>query len=534
MRTTLAKTLGLLVAMAIGLAATPASAGRIVVLAVEGDESGEFEEVLADAVDDEHSVVASQAFERAARREGVADQGSASGIAKVVRSLEADAVLDPVLARDDDAYLLTIKIRGRNGKVQKKMSVSLDAPRLGPKGKKKVARQLLSVIDQVIGTGGKSSAKDDEADDPPATRAKDKGKDKGKGRAKPADDEADADDEAAAPKGKRRVAARDRDRDRDREPADRDAGRSAGDEDDDDDNPLGDDDAEGTGADDGARDDDDRDDAEDDRPRDRGGRGREVRRAGLLLEVGSTAITRRLTFSSRANFDQAPNGYQGSPVPAAHVVVEAYPVAIALPHSAAGGIGLFFEYDRVFSLTTRTTEAMDVPLPTKQQKWTVGGKLRYAFGSKPSYPSVILGMGYGRRSFIVDRTALPAGAVLDLPDVDYTLYEPSFTLRVPFGTERLALAAVGKALLFKSAGAIQTAQEYGAAKITGAEAEAILDIGITRMVLLRLRGSFAQIGYDFTGNGAQTNSRDGDPDSQDVGGALDRWIGGSASLTVAY
>ena len=54
------------------------------------------------------------------------------------------------------------------------------------------------------------------------------------------------------------------------------------------------------------------------------------------------------------------------------------------------------------------------------------------------------------------------------------------------------------------------------------------------MVLLRLRGSFAQIGYDFTGNGAQTNSRDGDPDSQDVGGALDRWIGGSASLTVAY
>ncbi len=54
------------------------------------------------------------------------------------------------------------------------------------------------------------------------------------------------------------------------------------------------------------------------------------------------------------------------------------------------------------------------------------------------------------------------------------------------------------------------------------------------MVLLRLRGSYTQIGYDFVGNGEQSNNRDGDPASQDVGGAKDVWIGATAALAVIY
>ena len=51
---------------------------------------------------------------------------------------------------------------------------------------------------------------------------------------------------------------------------------------------------------------------------------------------------------------------------------------------------------------------------------------------------------------------------------------------------------------------------------------------------LRLRGSYALIGYDFVGNGEQTNNRDGNPDTQDVGGAKDVWIGATAALAVIY
>jgi hypothetical protein len=86
----------------------------------------------------------------------------------------------------------------------------------------------------------------------------------------------------------------------------------------------------------------------------------------------------------------------------------------------------------------------------------------------------------------------------------------------------------------KKAGAIQNPAEYGAARITGGEGEAIIDAAITRMILLRLRGSYTLIGYDFVGNGEQTNNRDGNADTQDVGGARDVWIGATAALAVIY
>jgi hypothetical protein len=252
-----------------------------------------------------------------------------------------------------------------------------------------------------------------------------------------------------------------------------------------------------------------------------------------MIEAGSSVITRKLSFTSR-EFDEAPRGYPGSPAPAAHVAGELFPVAIAKQKNVGAIIGFYGEYDKVMSLTTRTSQAMDIPLSTEQVRWTVGAKLRYAFGKAANLPSIYAGFGYGRRAFIVDRSNLPDGVGLDLPDVDYRLYEPQFGLRLPVGTDRLALSVGGRALLMKKAGAIQYDTEYGAAKITGAEGEAMIDAAITRMVLLRLRGSYTQIGYDFVGNGEQSNNRDGNPDTQDVGGAKDVWIGATAALAVIY
>jgi hypothetical protein len=104
---------------------------------------------------------------------------------------------------------------------------------------------------------------------------------------------------------------------------------------------------------------------------------------------------------------------------------------------------------------------------------------------------------------------------------------------VPIGTERLVLTLAAQAMLIRDTGEIQTPEQYGAAKVTGVEGSVSIDAAITRHVLLRLRGGMSQVGYDFTGNGAMSNNRDGDP-NQDVGGALDRWLGTSAALAVAY
>lgn len=510
-----ARKLQLATVAAITLFAATAEAARVVVLEVRGEDDSEFENMLVDAIKGEHDVVESRAFDRAARREGVGDELDARSIAKVARSLEAAAVLDPLLARRDGEWELTIRVRGKDGTVKKKMKVSLDAPRLGSKGKKKVAKELLGVLDEVLtverGKPKPRVERDDEpdvsADDEVAAPRRGKAKAKAKARVAARDDEDEAlDDEAAdaadddenpLPRGKRARVARADDED------DEDAGI-----------------------------DDDLDEAEL-RPRRRGKGRREIRRAGVLLEAGSSVISRRLTFSSRA-FDEAPRGYPGSPVPAAHVAVEVYPLALTSARNPASGIGAFAEYDKVLGLTTRTSQAQDVAMPTRQSRWTVGGKLRYAFGRAPNLPSVTVGFGYGRRVFIVDRSGLPTGAALDLPDVDYRIYEPSFALRVPIGTDRLALTLGARGLLFKSAGRIQKPEEYGAAKLTGVDGEVAIDAAVTGNVLLRLRGSYTTIGYDFAGNGTQTNSRDGNPDTQDVGGASDRWMSAGAALAVVY
>ena len=507
-----------------------ASAARIVVLEVRGDDTSDFEDMLVETLKAQHDVVESRAFDRAARREGVGDDLDARAIAKVARSLEAVAVVDPMLAKRDGEWEFMIKVRGQDGKVKRKMKIELDAPRLGAKGKKKVSKAVLEVLDEVLAKDApKAKVKPasrvdidtEEDDDNPLPATKGKAKPKQKVAARQADPPVEKKARGKAREDEENDDAQDEDEDdEDARPA-----RSGGRDDEADEEDLDKDNDEA----------EDEDDDDEDRPRKKRPKagGREIRRNGIMVEAGSSMISRKLTFSSR-DFEQAPRGYPGSPVPAAHAAVELYPVAIVKQKHIGAIVGFFAEYDKVMSLTTRTSQAMDVPLPTAQMRWTIGAKLRYAFGKAANLPSVYAGFGVGRRAFIVDRSQLPDGVALDLPDVDYRIYEPVLGFRLPVGTERLALSVGGRVLFMKRAGSIQYDNEYGAAKITGGEGEAIIDAAITRMVLLRLRGSYTQIGYDFVGNGEQSNNRDGNPDTQDVGGARDIWIGATAALAVIY
>jgi hypothetical protein len=243
-------------------------------------------------------------------------------------------------------------------------------------------------------------------------------------------------------------------------------------------------------------------------------------------------IGRKLTFTSRV-FDQAPRGYQGPFVPGGHVAGVVYPLALLDRSGPAAGLGVDFEYDQVASLTTRTSQAMDIALPTNEMHWMVGARYRIAFGHHADSLSIALGVDYGRRVFAVNRSNLPAGAVLDIPDVDYRIIAPELGFRIPLGP-RVMLTADARALLFRSAGPIQTEAEYGAAKITGGEGAAGLEIAITRNVSVHLAGTATVIGFAFVGNGQQSSNRDGDPTTKDVGGALDQYIGGTATLGIMY
>ena len=487
-----------------------AEAGRVVVLSVSGEGGAEYEDILVNALTDEHSVIDSRDFEAAARRAGV-EGYDPEQLGQVAGDLDADVVLDPLLARDRRANVLTVRIRDRDGRLWRRMTVTIAARRLGRSGIRAQRERLLAEVDALLAEQGRREARrtrERVAADRGRTRDSDRepARDAGRGRRAPAparepdddgdDPDLDLDDENPLDHGGDRVAARD---------------------------------------DDGEARRDDGDEELDVEADERVGRRRpapDPRRTPLAFDLGPAAINRNLTFRG-ATFDQMPRGYHGAFVPAARVAGELYPIGFANRASPAAGIGFYGEYARVIKLTTRSTEAQTVALPTQQVRWEVGVRFRYAFGARPTYPSLSLSVGYGRRAFVVDRTPL-SGETLDLPDVDYELITPGLSLRVPLGTARLALTAGGRFLAVRSAGPIQSPTEYGAATLTGVDAEAGLDIALTRQIVLKARGELSRLGYTFTGNGAQTRNRDMDPEDQDVFGAADQWVSATASLGFAF
>lgn len=252
-------------------------------------------------------------------------------------------------------------------------------------------------------------------------------------------------------------------------------------------------------------------------------------RVALRVDSGISVMKRSLLFNSNLPAEQAPPAFQPAPVPGVRIEGELYPLAFSNPKSIAAGLGVAAEFDRTLRFNVQSSK-VDGAIPIKQQHLVVGGRFRIPFGKKATSPTMTLGLGYGRRMFI----AKTRPAELDLPDTDYKYLAPHLSFRIPFGPV-VALFAGGEGMLVMSAGSIQTAEEYGKAKIFGFDATAGLDIVIGNRFAIRFAGDFVQLGYSFVGTGGvKANSRDMDPSTLDVGGAADRAIGGSATIGVLY
>lgn len=256
-------------------------------------------------------------------------------------------------------------------------------------------------------------------------------------------------------------------------------------------------------------------------------------RVAVRVDIGASFQNRKLTFTQRANFPEGPKPYSNPQVPGARIEGELYPFAFLNPKSIASGIGFAGEYDRTLSLTLRTSAEPNVPVPTKQYHWSVGLRFRFPFGKTATSPSVTAGVDYGKRAFSPDRTQLMTSASLDVPNTSYTSIQPVLGFRVPV-IPQVAFMALGRALLIRDAGPIQKLDSYGRASVFGVTAQAGIDVVLGNRFAIRLVGEFAQVGFTFVGNGFRTTSLDGDPDTKDIGGALDRSFGGAATLAVLY
>ncbi|HEY4244840.1 MAG TPA: hypothetical protein VGM88_33725 [Kofleriaceae bacterium] len=252
----------------------------------------------------------------------------------------------------------------------------------------------------------------------------------------------------------------------------------------------------------------------------------------IRVDIGISLAARNLSFNSRA-FDQAPKTYTNSPVPGARLEGELFPFAFGNPNGGAAGLGIAGEYDRTLSLTLHTSNEPDVTIPSKQNHWVIGAIYRIAIGHAPTSPTLTIGFGYGRRRFTTNRTGLMTESDLDLPDVAYSIVEPSVKFRMPFGRS-IALLAMARGLIVTDAGPIATADSYGAGTVYGAEGALGVDIVLHDRVAIQLKGEFTQIGFTFQGVGEESNDRDMDPTTKDVGGAADRSYGASATFAILY
>jgi hypothetical protein len=440
---------------------------RVAVTPIEGDESGDMRDAVAEALDGgDLDVISTGKVTKAFDKLGYEGELSQKQAKKVAKELEADAIVHAKLGKSgrNKTLKVTLYVKGKKVRGFKVTFNNEKSSKFKSKLRDKVTEKLGGSSDDETAKG------DDEASD-------------------------DDGDEGKKKKKKKKKLARDGDDDETTDPA-------------------SDEDAEIEAA--VAR-----------------VSPHSANRVAVRVDIGASFQNRSLTFTQRANFPEGPKPYSNSYVPGARVEGELYPLAFANPKSFIAGLGLAAEYDRTIALNLRTSAEPTVPVPTKQYRWSIGGRVRVPFGKTGTSPSVTLGFDYGKRAFSPDRTPLAMSSSLDVPNTTYTSLQPGLAFRIPF-IPQLAFAGAAKAHLIRDAGPIQKLDEYGRARVFGVTAQAGFDIVLGNRFAIRIVGEFAQFGFSFVGNGFRTTSLDGEPESKDIGGALDRSIGGAATLAVLY
>ena len=505
-------------------AAALARPTRVALTHITGDTTG-LSKAVAGALDGELDVVSGKQVTRAIDRLGLDDALGDRDLARLADELEVDAVVKGAFNRRGHRLRFTIFASGKHGK-----PFSLQVGNPGTERFRKLVRTtVVARLAQIVPKHrGKASDGDEVAEDdaatPPKTRAK-AGKPEVADAAEPRHKASAA--EAAEPARPRHKAA-EADAAAD-EPARsaRPAGPHAA-------APAGDDEAPPTaGPRVAARDDDDP--ASSVRaPREPASPAiaHSANLAALRVDLGASMAGRSLRFDTRA-FDGAPRPYKNAPVPGARVAAELYPLALVAPGSWLAGLGVAADYDRTIALTLRASDERTVPLQIAERHYGFGLRYRLAFGHRPTSPTLTVGAGYGARRFAVDRSGLMSTASLDLPDVDYRMFDPGLAFRLPLGG-LVAITVAGQGLIVTSAGPIQRADQYGAARVLGGTASAGVELAIGERIAVRVAAEATQLDLSFTGTGMLAASRDGDSSTVDVRGATDRYYGGVATVAVTY
>lgn len=258
-----------------------------------------------------------------------------------------------------------------------------------------------------------------------------------------------------------------------------------------------------------------------------------ARSRAIIVAAGVGPVVRDLSFNA-ASADTTPPGYNSGAVPIGALRGEAYPLAFNLANKAiTRDIGLSFELEKILQIKTQADDGAGtvLDLPTEQQRYSFGIVIRKNLGNSPLKPTIKISARYNRAKFTIDKAQAEAMMIdVDVPNVDYKYYDPGLGLRYPIN-EKTALNVEARFLAVQFAGEIAQMDEYGDASVTGFDADANIEYRVNDRLFILVGGRAIGFAYDFNpveGMVPARIDRNGDG-VQDVGGALDRYVGGYAS-----
>ncbi len=535
-----ARLLGALIAFALALGALPAAAAakkKVVIFDFSGPRASRFHAKVRAIVKKHYTVVSDSRYAKMARRLR-AKRPTQRNVIKVSRKLSVAGLVTGKVKRRHGRYELVLRVRsGVTGEFVDSIKVRTRHATLSGATLRKVREQLLVALKRLPDADSGSRAR---------SRRTKKSRDRVSRRSSRSRDTGDDDDDDSAGDSEDPFASGgsnddsgssdDRDSNDDRGSSDDRDDKRVADRDSGDDSPFASDSSSSGGE---VSDKKKSSGETTAKLTDADKEALRISNPGIEISAGLSVVQRKLSFTVSSGLgNQAPRGYDGTPVAGAYVTGELYPMAFNDSNrGTTRDIGATFVLDRVIKIESRLRyqDAMGADqtavLPTEQQRWGVGIVFRHNFGHEPTKPTVKLSVRYNKGKFVIDKTAAPMGVSVDIPNMEYTYLDPGLLFRYPL-SPTLALQLDGRFLLVTDTGEMQQADQYGGASVTGYDFDAAAEYKMNPKLFFRLGFHMTGIAYDFKGTGMLTTNRDGDPTTQDVFGAMDRYLGGY--LTAGY
>jgi hypothetical protein len=589
----LRNSLVVLAALVLWMGRADAGRKRVVVLDFEGPKAEKFHADVVKLIKKSHTVLTVDKWnEKADELDAAAITDK--NIKKVAKKLKIDGVITGKIEKRRDEYIIRLKVRGgtTGETVGNPVQTKAESPRIDAQAQRDIKDELLPAIDELESNrsggddeeeeedapkkkkaveeeeeeeeepkkGGFSKKKmmdEEPAEDPKLTKKKKAEEEKRKkaeeeeakrlakedeARKKKEDDKKKKDDEQrrkdeakkadeAFAKSKSKKAAEEEAEEEEEEVDTKKRAKAKDDEEEEDDGKR-------------TASADDEEGIEDSADVEERGSGRDLSPANRALDavVGMSFTRRTLSFTHQSDLAKPPPGYkQRLPVAGAMLDMTFYPMSFS--KSSKGiirGIGLTVLYDQVLLINSKKRYSDEqgmqriADIDTKESRWAVGPVLRYPLGK------IVVGgsLTYGKQKFEIAQTLpspAPANTLTDIPSVSYTMITPAAFLKYPVTSKITANADLAFHAITNT-GQIQASgmTGYGAATVTGFEAEVGGDYMVTKNIFARVSLRYETISFKFKGDPtSQTNIRDTDPE-QDVTGAKDTYMGGTATVGYVY